>query len=160
MAVRTTLMLQPLCFPQPVEVLEIMSPGHRASVVMLGYCRHLRMLCPSQPEVEVEVEAVASQQMFTFCKQRAPWHRDDGHLHIIRKYNRHYSSSDFFFGLMTKLRILIIFTSILGTGFLIRVHQYLSVYRYSTWIWCIIISTVETKTSFIIIQLHNVSFIM
>ena len=71
MAVRT--LLQPLCFPQPVEVLDMISPGHRASVMMLGYCRHLRMLFPSQPEVEVEVEAVvASQQMFTFCKQRAP----------------------------------------------------------------------------------------
>ena len=68
-------MLQPLCFPQPVEVLDMISPGHRASVVMLGYCRHLRMLRPSQPEVEVEevvVVVVASQQMFTFCKQRAP----------------------------------------------------------------------------------------
>ena len=65
-------MLQPLCSSQPVEVLEIMSPGHRASVMMLGYCRHLRMLRPSQPEVVVEAVAVASQQMFTFCKQRAP----------------------------------------------------------------------------------------
>ena len=39
---------------------------------MLGYCRHLRMFCPSQPEVEVVAVAVASQQMFTFYKQRAP----------------------------------------------------------------------------------------
>ena len=47
----------------------------------------------------------------------------------MRKYNRHYSSSDFFFGLMAKLRILIIFTSILGIAFMIKMNQYLSTYK-------------------------------